>query len=308
MHDAWSAVFEFAASQHGVVTTRQAAAFGIGRSSLHRLVHAGLLERRAPGAYVVTAVPPTWRTALAVASLSTDATRLVVSHRAAAVLHGLDGIEGPWREVTVRRGSRVAIGHVVVHWTDSLDPADVAFVDGIRCTTLSRTLCDLGAVVSDETVSRALDDAVRRGVGLDGIRTVLDRVDRPGPSGTASLRRVLDRHDGLATDSWFERLVLDVLRAAPGLPAVVPQYRVRDGSGRVVAVVDLAFPEHRVAIEAHSKRWHFGERKNVLDADRDLALQALDWAVGYVRHDEARRRAVVIDKARRLLNRRGAVA
>jgi hypothetical protein len=42
----------------------------------------------------------------------------------------------------------------------------------------------------------------------------------------------------------------------------------------------------------------------VLDADRDLELQALDWAVGYVRYHEARDPGAVVAKAHRLLGRR----
>ena len=58
-------------------------------------------------------------------------------------------------------------------------------------SNLARTLCDLGAVVPLHRVEGALDDALRWNVSERWILETLDRVDRPGPSWTATLRRIL---------------------------------------------------------------------------------------------------------------------
>ena len=43
------------------------------------------------------------------------------------------------------------------------------------------------------------------------------------------------------------------LMLAAGLPAPVPQYKIRDGSGRVVHRVDFAWPELGVFLEFDGK-------------------------------------------------------
>jgi hypothetical protein len=47
-----------------------------------------------------------------------------------------------------------------------MDSCDLTVVDGIPCTTLRRTLCDLGSVVPPKLVRRALTCARRRGIDL----------------------------------------------------------------------------------------------------------------------------------------------
>jgi very-short-patch-repair endonuclease len=56
---------------------------------------------------------------------------------------------------------------------------------------------------------------------------------------------------------------------------VVPQYRVTVES-RVVATVDLALPELKIAIE-YDGRWH--ESQRALDNDRLAALRGAGWTV-----------------------------
>jgi very-short-patch-repair endonuclease len=58
---------------------------------------------------------------------------------------------------------------------------------------------------------------------------------------------------------------------------VVPQYRVAVGS-RVVARVDLALPELKIAIE-YDGRWHEEDLQRALDNDRLAALRAAGWTV-----------------------------
>lgn len=58
---------------------------------------------------------------------------------------------------------------------------------------------------------------------------------------------------------------------------VVPQFRVRVGS-RVVARVDLALPDLRIAIE-YDGRWHESDVQRALDNDRLAALRAAGWTV-----------------------------
>ena len=296
--DAWRAVAELAASQHGVLTRRQAAAHRFDDTRVQVALGDGRLREPVPRVLVVAGTPPTFEQRLMVAVVAGGGT--VASHRAAAVLHGLDGVDAAPVEVTVRRGRYPTIDGVVVHRATPFDPRDVTAVKGIPTTTVARTLCDLGAVLRQDDVERCLDAALRAGHGERWIRDTLARVRRPGPSGTATLQRILDdpRRTGGIPESWFERLVRRAL-AAPDLPPVVLQHALRAASGRVIARFDAAIPEWRIGVEAHSAAWHAQPGRVWRDLERDNAVKAMGWDIVYVTWSLARRPDEVLDLIRR---------
>jgi hypothetical protein len=276
--DARAAVDAIARAHHGVVTQRAALVSGMTRAQLRTDIARGRWRRAAAGTLVSTSAPDTWHQRMAIATLSTGGT---ASHRAAARLHQMDGPWGDLIELTVVRNRRVS-SEWVVHRVGTLNKDDLITADGIQVTTLARTLCDLGAVVDDDVVEQALDDVLRRGVSQRWIERTLDRVDRPGPSGTAALRRVLRRADrsGPIPDSMFERLMERACVEA-GLPQPERQIPVRDSSGAVVAVIDAGWPSRLVGSEAQSERWHGGPRGAQRDLDRHNLLTAMGWRMLY---------------------------
>ena len=66
-----------------------------------------------------------------------------------------------------------------------------------------------------------------------------------------------------------------LLRAA-GLPEPEVQYPIRDGA-RVVARVDFAYPEMRLAIEVDGYRWHGGRSAWARDLNRGNNIAARSW-------------------------------
>jgi very-short-patch-repair endonuclease len=78
-----------------------------------------------------------------------------------------------------------------------------------------------------------------------------------------------------------------VERALDGLPGLVRQHSVHGGDGRFIARVDFAIPHLKIAIEAHSRRFHFGNDMENSDATREATLQADGWIVRYVTHTQA---------------------
>jgi hypothetical protein len=114
------------------------------------------------------------------------------------------------------------------------------------------------------------------------IRETLARVDRPGPSGTATLRRIFELPDrsGALPDSWFERLV-ERLLASTVLPPPVRQHRVAETGGTRVAYLDLAWPEVGLAVEPSGAKGHAGDRNRRRDHARDFWLSAESWEVLY---------------------------
>jgi len=301
--DALRAVAELAASQHGVFTRRQAAAHSFDRRRVATALRAGWIGEPVAGVLVIAGSRGSWPQRLMIASRAGQGA--IVSHRSAARLHRLDGFRDDVIELTVRRGRSLRSPGAIVHRSGHLD--DDAFVEvaGIPTTSLVRTLADLGAVVCDDQVEQAVDDALRRGLGLAALREALEYLDRPGPSGTASLRRVLDRPDrvGRLPDSWFERLVARVA-AAGTLPRPELQHIIRDRSGQLLARLDLAWPEARLGLEAHSDRWHFGPRRGRRDLARDNALAATGWELVYATWSDLDQPDQLVDQLARIYRRR----
>ncbi|MGY1729604.1 endonuclease domain-containing protein [Geodermatophilus sp. SYSU D01062] len=71
-----------------------------------------------------------------------------------------------------------------------------------------------------------------------------------------------------------------VLLALAGL-AAVPQYTVRDDGGGFIARVDLASPEHRLAVE-YDGAWHGEPGQLRRDRHRLNGLTAAGWRVVFV--------------------------
>ena len=270
------AVAALAASQHGAFGRRQAAPVGFSRKVVAARLARGVLREPMPGVLVDSAAPVTWRQSLMVAVLASGGT---ASHRAAAALHRLDGFDEREVDITVAPSRHRVIPGAVVHRA-RLDRCEVVVVDGIPCTNIARTLCDLGAVVSKDKVEQALDHALRSGVSERWISEALERVHRPGKTGTGVLKDVLDRPDrrGPVADSMFERFV-ERLLAASSLPAPVRQHPVREPGGNRRARLDLAWPDVMLAVEPAGARFHGGPRRQRAAAERRKWLEALGWLV-----------------------------
>jgi hypothetical protein len=275
------AVAALAASQHSAFGRRQAASVGMSAKMIAARIRSGVLSEPIPGVLVFTAAPKTWRQQLVLPTLSASGDA-VASFRAAGALHELDGGEPGWLDVSVVPSRHLRAPGYVVHRVAVLERCDLTKVDSIPCTNIARTLCDLGAVVSQDKVEQALDDALRRGLSERWIRETLARVDRPGPSGTATLRRILELPDrsGALPGSWFERLV-ERLLASTVLPPPVRQHRVAETDGARIAYLDLAWPEVGLAVEPSGAKGHAGDRNRRRDHARDFWLSAESWEVLY---------------------------
>lgn len=220
------------------------------------------------------------------------------SHRTAAALFGFEGIPCGHLDISVpltRRLRVPAAMKVTVHYTSQLDKRDFVTIAGIPCTSKARTLADLGSVVTRDSLLQALIGAHREGLSLHALRGAAQRLHRPGQQGTRVLLDHLDAFEraGAAPESWFEEVVRRIIDH-PGLPRLVSQYELRH-DGQVVARFDHAFPDARVAVESHSKRFHFGPVRQAVDEDRDLRVQRLGWVVVYLGWHATRRPSEVVD-------------
>ena len=286
----WGAAGEFAASRHGALTRSQAAENGISSKVVHRLLRDRVLIEPVPGVLVVVGSVSTWRQRLYVATLASQSAG-AAGFRSAAALHPFDGYR-PGPLDLLLPGKRTISLPDVLHHYGPMGPEhslDFTEIDGIRCTGVARTLCDLGSVDSRERVEIAFESAWRSGYSLTWMRQTAERLHRPGQRGTGVLLRLLASAETHATPT-ASTLEVEVEGALSGIPGVVRQFSVFDPAGRFVGRPDFAIPKLKIAIEAHSRRFHFGQKREACDAAREADLQSQGWIVRYVTRAQARNR------------------
>jgi hypothetical protein len=176
-----------------------------------------------------------------------------------------------------------------VHESLAFDPRDTVVRDAIPVTTVELTLLDLSAVVAPHHVDQAVDAALHRELtSIAALRDNLERLGGRGRPGTAMLRRLIDerspgsRAAESPTETSMRRLLLRW-----GLPAPVMQYEVRD-SGVLVARVDAAYPDWRIAVEYESYAHHVGRHALVRDNARRNRLVAVGWTYVAVTAEDLR--------------------
>ncbi|MQY30325.1 type IV toxin-antitoxin system AbiEi family antitoxin domain-containing protein [Nocardia aurantia] len=269
------------------ISRRDALAAGLSDTDLHRLCRHGLWHRLRPGHYLAvppTAVSPAQRHRLLIrATVVTTSDSAVVSHVSAAVLHGLP----VWRlrldrvHLTRNRrngGRRGA--HLLVH-SALLEPEEITVVDGIRCTTVARTLVDLARTEPFEQ-SVVCGDGALRGGGTSRARLhdQLHRLDnRPGHRNAAAVVRFLDRR----SESIGASRSRVALRQA-GFPAPELQARILSPAAGFVARADFLFPKMGVVGEFDGDPPGYATGGSPVGAtaaarQREARLRALGWSV-----------------------------
>jgi len=227
--------------------TAQLLATGLSADELHRLRRSGELERVRRGAYAPPAPDPAPEEAhrrLLAAVLRQSSAESVVSHVSAAVLHGLPVWRSSLAVVHLTRprtgGGRVRAG-CELH-TSLLQPSEVVALDGVRVTSLARTVADLARTLPLDQAVAAGDAALRRGLPLADVIGVLDGCR--GWPGVGRARRAAGLLDGRSESAGESASRVRMHEA--GLPAPVPQYEVYDGLGHLVGRADFGWEEQRV--------------------------------------------------------------
>ena len=176
-----------------------------------------------------------------------------------------------------------------MHHVSDLPSVDVVMVDAIPVTTATRTLIDLAGIVSDETLEEALDDALMR--RLTTVSRMAWRAEtlksRPGIGVVRELIAARAR-SGPVPKSVLETRFLRLVKRSR-LPAPERQHRVRD-RGRVLGVVDFAYPERKLAIETDGYRWHGSRARWERDLARGNDLMGAGWRVIRVTDSDLTRR------------------
>ena len=269
--DAHRVLTRIAATQHGLLTGRQARTAGLRDGQVRWLTRSGVWIPMRPGVYAIAGSPESRMQRLLATALALQPGAWL-SHATAAELWGFPDVASEEVEVLTGIDRKVSMDGVVGHRTSLLFSADLTSHLRVPVTTPERTLVDLSGRLRPEALARALDDGLRRRlVRLERLRRCLHRLTGAPGRRPAVVHRLLgQRLPGYDPgDSDLETRVLRLLVAA-GFPPPVQQYRVRIG-GRSLRI-DLAYPDDRLAIELDG--WEHHRTRSAFDDDRARARSA----------------------------------
>src|SRR2546421_7699491 len=150
-----------AARQYGLIGRAQALEAGLSVAAIDWHVRSGEWERLHPSVYRLRGAPARWPQPL-MAAILWGGPRAVVSHRSAAALWELDGIEPGVVELTTTGSRSDTPPGVILHRTRTLPRSSFGYLGAFRVTGVVRTLIDLGAVVDATAVEAAMESAIRR--------------------------------------------------------------------------------------------------------------------------------------------------
>lgn len=270
-------VIDLARRSGGVVTTHEAAALGLSKTMVRRRIEHGIFVRIGRGLLALpgTSTRPDLMMRAAVRLLGA-----VVSHESAGKTHGLEPLHVSQPSVTVSHRSTHEFPDVIVHQSTDLLEEHTVEIDAMRVTTPERTIIDLAHVVPRGRLDRIIDNALAaQVVDLDDLLTLHHTLARRGKPGVKVLREILTAKTGdpEASSTELEARLRKLLRRA-GLPEPVAEFKapwLKPINGRV----DLAYPGHRLVIEADSRRWHALHDAFEEDRRRDNAAQLAGWRV-----------------------------
>lgn len=181
-------LFSIASSQSGYFTTKQAREAGYSPQLLAYHARTGRFARTERGIYRFRDYPSAPREELIAAWLGVGADA-ILSHESALELYDLsDTIPGKIHFTVPRSHRRLARrAGVMVHTTTRpLRPEEVTWRDGVRVTTVDRTIMDAAETgLGPEQITTAVHQALQRGL------TTADRLSRAAKGRSQRVMRVV---------------------------------------------------------------------------------------------------------------------
>jgi hypothetical protein len=271
-------VAALASTQASTVSRAQALAIGVSDRMIATRLRRGRWLHLHPGVYAIAGAAPSWEQQLwgAVLAVGPGA---IVSHETALLLGGLDERYAPRHPLalSVPRGRHHRVRGAIVHQIGDLRAHHVHTIHGLRASVPARAIVDLAGTVGPRRLAALVDLATDRLTSTARIATCMAELARPGKPGLSRLGAVLDdRGPGhVPPQSELEARLFDALAAA-GLPPPRRQFPL-PGRGAVEGMVDAAYVEARVIVEADGRRWHTRIRDLLRDHDRDAEAARVGW-------------------------------
>jgi very-short-patch-repair endonuclease len=277
--------------QDGLVTLAQAIDLGVSARTVQRRVRAGDWERVLPRVFLVAGHPRTDAVRVRGAHLWVGGPG-AVSGPAAAWWHGMLAAAPRTVELTLPRESCPRSRPEVCLRRKALCPADLVKVRGLWLTDKPLTALETAAAIPEGSVF--LDRALQRHVRFPGVYRAYCR--NLGSRGSARQGALLVAAADRA-DSAAERRAVALLRQA-GITGWVLGHPF--GS----YLVDIAFPDCKVAVEIDGWAWHMDVDRFRSDRHKGNALVRAGWDVlRFTWHDLTNRPDYVISEIRAALAR-----
>jgi very-short-patch-repair endonuclease len=271
-------IADVAAAQHGVITLAQLAELGLGpRGTQHRAA-AGRLHRVYRAVYALMPPDLLSREGRFIAAVLACGPGAVLSHRSAAALHDLRRTDRARLEVTVPGHGVARRRGLDVHRSCTLTAADTTLVNGVRATTVARTLFDLSDVISGRDVERSYEQAaVMEILDVGALQAQCER--NPGRRGVTVLGALVRAHRA-ATPTWseLEERYLGLIRAARLSEPEVNAW-VDPADGEQPLRVDFLWRGSSLIVETDGHASHRTRQAFERDRRRDQRLTLAGWRV-----------------------------
>jgi hypothetical protein len=284
--DAWAALFQLAARQHGAVARSQARRLGIDNSTFTRRVRRELWPQPHRSVFQVPGIRPGFLTCVAAALLAVG-DHAAATAQTALHLHGVT--EKPPTQVVLvvphgRRAPRLSGVRIIRSRT--LTDEDRTTVRRLECVTAQRAFVDTAPACDRGVLRVMLIDARQRGVVVPA--NVIARAAAVPPRAPGRGRLLAAAHDvdaigadSVLSDLVHRRLIDEGLRpdSHPVTVRVDRDRRLRP---------DITFARSFVCIECDSLAHHSTQGAIDLDHRKDESYSCVRWKclrIGWHRYD-----------------------
>jgi Transcriptional regulator, AbiEi antitoxin/Protein of unknown function (DUF559) len=296
---------DLAARQYGVVSRAQLIELGMSKSAIDRRLRAGRLHMLHPGIFAV-GYSVLCREGCWLAAVFCGGEGAVLSHRSAAELWGICRPRDRGRidvsaPRSARSSARIRRHHVSHH------SGEVTIRRRIPVTTLARTILDLAAESSRESLEAAIREAeYLHRFRLEKLEEALEL--HPGRRGAKTIRGCLHRLGRGPRGPTRSELEVRfaVLLARTDLPKPALNALLDLDGFKVEA--DCLWRERRVIVELDGGRSHRTRAAFESDRERDRRLQAEGWRVIRVTWRQLDNPTALIADLRRILGRETALS
>lgn len=271
----WQAVFALAQRQYGLVERGQFEGAGVSVAALNRRAAREGWERIHPGVLALPGSVDTPERRIMAAVLASPSDAWAARWSALYLWGATDRLRVPVTVVVPHAKRAARLRPVKVLRSRTLRDSDFAVRHGIPLTTPERTLADLAAITTRAELRNVAIDLRQR--GMLQVPVLWELYERTWPvRGHEHMKRVLLDLGGERVDSGLEFRMRGLCRRA-GLPEPFPEpYPVRSGD-RLVARIDIAWPEQRVGVECDGFRFHSQRAQLDRDTARQNLLVGLGW-------------------------------
>jgi very-short-patch-repair endonuclease len=278
---------ELARAQCGVFARWQALELGFGYGVIAQRLESKQW-RRVMGSVLASATTQLDHRSLAWAAYLACGQGAVLSGPSALRRHGLD-VETPmdagyWVTVPAERHMSLRGVRTI---RESLPSDDIAMIDGMRVTIVSRSVIDALRVMPVRQGQPLLDRALlRQWLTVEELTIRIHQFS--GRRGIGRLRSHLSRvKDGARSEA--ERQLHDLLERA-AITGWTADFKVLSPDGGLLAVIDVAFEAQRVALEVDGLAFHTNPEQFQRDRTRQNVLINDGWTVLRFTWDDLTRR------------------